>query len=161
MKVLVTGGAGFIGCNLVDRLVRHGHTITVFDNLSRYGTQTNLAWLRAQHRDKFHFIEGDVRDYDALLAATGGTQLIFHMAAQVAVTTSVTDPRTDFEVNALGTFNLLEAARHAGDNPIVVFASTNKVYGGMEDVAIVEQPTRYAYRDLPLGVPETRPLVMN
>jgi CDP-paratose 2-epimerase len=102
-----------------------------------------------------------VRDYDALLAATGGTQLIFHMAAQVAVTTSVTDPRTDFEVNALGTFNLLEAARHAGDNPIVVFASTNKVYGGMEDVAIVEQPTRYAYRDLPLGVPETRPLDFN
>jgi CDP-paratose 2-epimerase len=83
------------------------------------------------------------------------------MAAQVAVTTSVTDPRTDFEVNALGTFNLLEAARHAGDNPIVVFASTNKVYGGMEDVAIVEQPTRYAYRDLPLGVPETRPLDFN
>jgi CDP-paratose 2-epimerase len=158
MKVLVTGGAGFVGCNLVDRLVRQGHAVTVFDNLSRYGTQTNLAWLRAQHRDTFQFIQGDVRDYDVLLTATDGAQLIFHMAAQVAVTTSVTDPRTDFEVNALGTFNLLEAARHAGDNPIVIYASTNKVYGGMEDVTIVEQPTRYAYRDLPLGVPETRPL---
>src|SRR5512135_1437435 len=103
MKVLVTGGAGFIGCNLVDRLVREGHAVTVFDNLSRFGTPTNLGWLRGLHGDAFQFVEGDVRDYDALAAAARGAQVIYHMAAQVAVTTSVTDPRTDFEINALGT----------------------------------------------------------
>ena len=157
-KVLVTGGAGFIGSNLVHRLLQQGQEVVVFDNLSRPGTHHNLTWLREQHGEAFTFVQGDIRQYDQLLAATEGVQVIYHMASQVAVTTSVADPRTDFEINALGTFNALEAARHAGDNPIFIFASTNKVYGGMEDVVVVEEPTRYAYRDLPHGVPETQPL---
>jgi CDP-paratose 2-epimerase len=100
------------------------------------------------------FVQADIRDAAATAAAVQGHDTIFHLASQVAVTTSVKDPRTDFEINALGTLNVLEAARLAARPPAVFFASTNKVYGGMEDVTVVEQPTRYAYRDMPAGVPE-------
>jgi len=158
MRILITGGAGFIGCNLADACIRAGHQVTLFDNLSRHGSEANLAWLRESFGDGFTFVKEDIRDYDAILAAATGQEAIYHLAAQTAVTTSVTDPRTDFEINALGTFNVLEAARHAGDDPVFIFSSTNKVYGGMEDAPATELATRYVLPDYPDGVPETRPL---
>jgi CDP-paratose 2-epimerase len=158
-RYLVTGGAGFIGCNYVHRLLGRGERVLVFDNLSRRGTEANVAWLREQHgEDAFRLIEADVRQPDALIGAARDADVVVHLAGQTAVTTSVADPRTDFEDNALGTFNVLEAARHAGTHPIVLYASTNKVYGGMEDVLVVESDTRYAYRDLLDGISESQPL---
>ena len=156
MKVLITGGAGFIGCNWAARLMRGGHAVTIFDNLSRKGTASNLEWLKQQ--GAVQFVRGDVRDGAALAEAAKGHHAIYHLAAQVAVTTSVVNPREDFEINALGTFNALEAARAADTRPVVVYASTNKVYGGMEEVRVHEEATRYAYTDLPLGLPESQPL---
>jgi CDP-paratose 2-epimerase len=158
MRVLITGGAGFIGSNLAHHLITEGNEVILYDNLSRKGVERNLAWLRNEHRDSFRFIRGDVRDYKSLREVVRGIDVVYHLAAQVAVTTSVLNPREDFEINALGTFNLLEAARESGDNPVVVFASTNKVYGEMEDVDIVEEETRYSLRDYPDGIPEERPL---
>jgi CDP-paratose 2-epimerase len=156
---LVTGGAGFIGCNYVHRLLSRGERVTVYDNLSRHGTEANVAWLRGQHGvESFQLIVSDVCNYEPLVEAMRGVEIVVHLAGQTAVTTSVVDPRSDFEQNALGTFNVLEAARQAGTNPIVLYASTNKVYGSMEEVAVVEQETRYAYRDFLHGIPETQPL---
>lgn len=156
MKVLITGGAGFIGCNWAARLIRAGHDVTVYDNLSRKGAAANLKWLRGQ--GELNFVQADVRDAAAIAQAVRGHQAVYHLAAQVAVTTSVVNPREDFEINTLGTFNVLEAARLSGDKPLVVFASTNKVYGGMEEVRVSEAETRYYYTDLPLGLPESQPL---
>jgi CDP-paratose 2-epimerase len=158
LKALVTGGAGFVGSNLTNRLAAAGHEVVVYDDLSRQGTGRNVAWLRACHGDGWTLEQADVRDFDALRQAAVDVDVIYHMAAQVAVTTSVEDPRHDFEVNALGTFNVLEAARLSPQRPIVLYASTNKVYGGMEDVAVVERQGRYAYRDYPQGVDERFPL---
>lgn len=156
---LVTGGAGFIGSNYVHRLLERGEKVTVFDNLSRAGAPRNLKWLRETFGEKaFTLIEGDVRNGALLADSARGMDVIVHLAAQVAVTTSVTDPRNDFEINALGTFNMVEAARLSGNDPIVIYASTNKVYGGMEDVEVVEGATRWGYKDLPFGAPETQPL---
>ncbi len=157
-KILVTGGCGFIGSNLMDRLLARGENAVAFDNLSRRGAVKNAAWLREKYGKKLEVIEGDVRDARAIADAARDADIIYHFAAQVAVTTSVTDPRNDFDVNALGTFNTLEAARASGKNPVFVFSSTNKVYGGMEDVLVVEQATRYAFSDLPGGVSEAQPL---
>ncbi len=157
MKVFITGGAGFIGCNLADHHLQRGDEVIIFDNLSRRGTASNLAWLQANHGDRITFVRGDVRDFDALQAALPAeTDRVYHMAGQVAVTTSVVNPREDFEINALGTFNLLEAVRTTAPGAITFYASTNKVYGGMEDIVIVEDEQRYRYRDLPLGIPEDR-----
>lgn len=158
-KVLVTGGAGFIGSNLAARLLSEGHDLTIFDNLSRSGCHANIEWLRATYgAESFRLVRADLTDFAALAGAAEGAQRIYHLAGQVAVTTSVRNPRQDFEDNALGTFNALEAARLHGDNPIFIFASTNKVYGGMEEVRIEERPTCYAYADLPLGIPESKAL---
>ncbi|MGB9690845.1 MAG: GDP-mannose 4,6-dehydratase [Candidatus Sumerlaeaceae bacterium] len=159
-KYLITGGCGFIGSNLTAALLADGEHVTVFDNLSRAGTERNLAWLESLKAPRFRFLRGDVRDFNTLrdLLAAEDFDVVFNTAAQVAVTTSVVDPRTDFEVNALGTFNVLEAVRLSGRKPIFFFTSTNKVYGGMEDVKIVERNGRYDYEDLPHGVPESRGL---
>ncbi len=157
--ILVTGGAGFIGSNLVHRLIQQGHEVVIYDNLSRPGCLRNVDWLATTHGfSAFRLIAADVRNFDTLCRAMEGAQRVYHLAGQVAVTTSVHNPRKDFEENALGTFNVLEAARQVGDDPIVIYASTNKVYGGMEHVPIVEEATRYRYADLPHGVPETFPL---
>ncbi len=158
-RYLVTGGAGFIGANYVHRLLNRGEEVTVYDNLSRHGSAANLAWLQAEHgADSFQLRVDDVRSVAPLAEAARGVDVVVHLAAQVAVTTSVVDPRTDFEINALGTFNALEAARLSGGRPVFLYASTNKVYGGMEDVGVIEEATRYRYRDLPQGVPESQPL---
>ena len=158
-RFLVTGGAGFIGANYVDRLVSAGKQVTIYDNLSRRGADSNLEFLRAKHGpDSFELIVGDVRDAGLLLKAVQGAEVVVHLASQVAVTTSVLHPREDFEINALGTFNVMEATRLSGHKPIVLYASTNKVYGGMEDTPLVELDTRWAYQDLPYGVPVTHNL---
>ena len=156
---LVTGGAGFIGSNFVHRLLGRGEHVTIYDNLSRGGSVRNLEWLRGEFGpDAFELVTADVRDAEALAAAARDAEVIAHLAGQVAVTTSVVEPREDFEINALGTFNALEAARRSGRNPIFLYASTNKVYGGMEEVEIVEAETRWHYRDLQQGASESQPL---
>ncbi len=156
---LITGGAGFIGSNYVQRLLKRGETVTVYDNLSRGGAPVNLRWLRESFGDSsFKMVQADIRDVEAVRKAAEQADVIVHLAGQVAVTTSVQEPREDFEVNALGTFNVLEAARLSGRKPILIYASTNKVYGGMEDVEIVEDATRWHYKDLPLGASEGQPL---
>jgi len=158
VKILITGGAGFIGSNLAAHFARAGHAITVFDNFSRRGSRPNLAWLKSLPQVELEVVEGDVREAAAIARAALGQDAIFHLAGQVAVTSSVLDPRRDFEDNALGTFNTLEAARASGRQPIFIYTSTNKVYGGMEEARVVEQPTRYAFADMPNGVPESWPL---
>jgi CDP-paratose 2-epimerase len=156
-QFLVTGGAGFIGSNYVSRLLQRDEKVTVFDNLSRSGSRLNLEWLRETYGDhSFKLINGDTRDAAAIKDAARDADVIVHLAAQVAVTTSVTKPREDFEVNALGTFNTLEAARASGRKPIFVYSSTNKVYGGMDDVRIAENDDRYYYADFPNGISEER-----
>jgi CDP-paratose 2-epimerase len=134
-----------------------GDKIAVFDNLSRRGSEPNLKWLQ-ENIPGLEFIRGDIRDEKAIADAARGREAIFHLAAQVAVTTSVDDPREDFAINAFGTFNVLEAARASGGSPIVVYSSTNKVYGGMEQAKVVEDGKRYRLADLPLGVSEEWPL---
>jgi CDP-paratose 2-epimerase len=158
-KYLVTGGAGFIGSNYVDHLLQEGREVTIFDNLSRSGGESNLAWLREKYgADSFELVRGDIRDVDMIAKTTQVKDVIVHLAGQVAVTTSVIEPREDFENNALGTFNVLEAARLSGKNPVFIYSSTNKVYGEMEDVRVIEDETTYRYADLPMGAPETVPL---
>ncbi len=155
----ITGGAGFIGSNYVHRLLERGEKVTIYDNLSRAGAPRNLAWLEETFgKTGFRLVVGDVRDAALLTAASREAEVIVHLAGQVAVTTSVTKPREDFEINALGTFNVLEAARLNERKPFVIYASTNKVYGGMEDVEVIEHATRWAYKDLPHGCPESQPL---
>ena len=159
MKVIVTGGAGFIGCNAADRYMRRGDEVVVIDDLSRRGAEKNLEWLRS--RGKFTFERGDIRDERAMreiFQANKDAGLILHLAGQVAVTISVNDPRLDFDINALGTFNVLEAVRLAGIDAPLIYSSTNKVYGGMEDVGVTERDGRYSYADLPGGVSEERTL---
>lgn len=156
---LITGGAGFIGSNYADHLLSRRVTVTILDNLSRRGADRNLAWLREKHGpDAFELIIADVRDADALLEPAETADVIVHLAGQVAVTSSVTDPRQDFEVNSLGTFNVLEAARKGGRKPFFIYSSTNKVYGEMSEHKLRETNTRYHYANLPHGLPETQPL---
>jgi CDP-paratose 2-epimerase len=157
-QVTVFGGAGFVGSNLTRLLLDQGYKVTVFDSLARRGSERNLKWLQDHNDGRMSFIHGDVRDMDAVRRGVERADEVFHLAAQVAVTTSVEDPRTDFEVNALGTLNVLEGIRLTGRRIPIVFTSTNKVYGGLEDVGTIEGEERYTFRDLPLGVPESRSL---
>ena len=155
----VTGGAGFIGSNYVHRLVQRGDQVTIFDNLSRGGAPRNIAWLEESFgKDAFKLIVGELRDADLIRESAKDADVIVHLAGQVAVTTSVVNPRDDFEANALGTFNALEAARLSERNPIFIYSSTNKVYGGMEDVEIIEEATRWLYKNLEYGCSEEQSL---
>src|SRR5690606_4593308 len=129
--VLVTGGAGFIGCNLADRLAREGHDVLVLDALMRPGVDVNLAWLKRRHPKRITAVIADVRDETAVAAAAREASAVFHLAAQVAVTTSVDEPYRDFDVNVRGTLLLLEALRQQRDRIPFIFASTNKVYGDL------------------------------
>lgn len=159
-KHLVIGGAGFIGSNLANYLLSNGEDVIVADNLSRHGSEHNLSWLQETY-PKLRFAKCDVRnrdETDALLHSSPPVDVVYHLAAQVAVTTSVTDPRLDFDINALGTFNVLESLRHMDEPPVLIFASTNKVYGGMEQIRIEEHESRYDYADYPEGIDEAFPL---
>lgn len=143
--VLITGGAGFIGSNLAERLLKTpGVKVRILDNLSRQGSVRNLEWLRAKERDNnLEFICADVRDAKAVHLAVAGISEIYHFAAQVAVTASLEDPVTDFQVNALGTLNVLEAARKSKLRPFLLFTSTNKVYGALHSVPIIRSGAHY------------------
>lgn len=159
-RYLITGGCGFVGSNLTSALLADGHAVTVFDNLSRRGTERNRDWLLAKNDPNLTFIRGDIRNFDEIRQATASQpfDVVIHTAGQVAVTTSVTDPREDFMINALGTFNVLEAVRALDRRPALLLTSTNKVYGGMEEVKVVERNGRYEYESLPEGVSEEQPL---
>ena len=159
--VLITGGAGFIGSNLAERLLREpGTRVRLFDNLSRRGVMHNVEWLRRKADcSRLEVIEGDVRDAASVRRVTRDASEIYHLAAQVAVTTSVDDPRTDFEINAMGTFHVLEGARASGRSPFLLFTSTNKVYGALGGVPVAVRGTRYKAQVANfLGVDETEPL---
>ncbi len=156
---LITGGAGFIGINYAARLLERDENVVIFDNLSRAGTPGNISWLKETYgEDSFVLIVDDVRNQEAITQAAESADLILHLAAQVAVTNSVADPRTDFEINALGTLNVLEAARHSQKKPPVFYSSTNKVYGNLEDVKVAEGETSYYFPDNPYGVSEDQTL---
>lgn len=158
MRYLVTGGAGFVGSNLVNRLLDDGNEVTAFDNLSRKGVAHNLEWLKSKNNSKLTIIKGDIRNPKEVEQACKDMDAIYHTAAQVAVTTSVDNPREDFEINALGTFNVLEGARKSNTEPSLIFTSTNKVYGALDDVELEEQKARYDFKTLKTGVPSERPI---
>ena len=158
--ILITGGAGFIGSNLADRLAGDGHEIIVYDALSRPGVDRNIAWLKERHGNRVTHIPGDVRDEDELMHAAADVKAAFHFAAQVAVTTSLDDPREDFEINVRGTINLLDAVRARRESVPVIFASTNKVYGDLGDIALDTLHDRYEPKSFATrrGIDESRPL---
>jgi len=158
-KVLITGGAGFIGTHAADYFLERGNEVTIFDNFSRKGTRENIAWLKEKHPAKqIRVVEGDIRTVGILDKEVRGIDLLIHLAAQVAVTTSVKNPREDFEINALGTFNLLESVRVNSPETAIIYASTNKVYGEMEGLAVEKGESGYKYVDYPQGVDEQQNL---
>ena len=159
--IVIIGGAGFIGSNLADDLLRDGEEVVVFDSLARPGVERNLSWLEGRYTKRLHACIGDIRDADLVGEVVHRAKAVFHLAAQVAVTSSLADPALDFAVNAQGTFNVLEAIRHKAPSAAFVFASTNKVYGSLEDVALIEIGGRHLPADHAIrahGVDETRPL---
>jgi CDP-paratose 2-epimerase len=156
--VLITGGAGFIGTNLAHHLLRGGRPVRIYDNLSRPGAEENLRWLCAMHGSRVQIVQGDVRSIAQLREALADIGTVFHLAAQVAVTTSLTDPRDHFAVNAGGTLNLLELIRETGRCVALVFTSTNKVYGPLDDIPLVALAARYGPASDLRGIDETRPL---
>ena len=159
--VLVTGGAGFIGSNLSDRLAREGHDVLVYDALARPGVESNRAWLKGRQSQKVSSVVADIRDDDGVADAAKDASAVFHFAAQVAVTTSLVEPRDDFAVNVQGTLNLLEALRRRDEPTPLLFASTNKVYGDLADVPLDETNDAYLPRDPKVrasGIGEDRPL---
>jgi CDP-paratose 2-epimerase len=141
--VLITGGAGFIGTNLANRLLKMGHPVYIYDNLSRPGVENNIKWLKEQYKDNLSIIIADIRDKTAVEEAVKQVSHVFHLAAQVAVTTSLVNPEYDYSVNITGTLNLLEAIRKSLHKPSLIFTSTNKVYGNLQDVSIKKNTTRY------------------
>ncbi|MDQ4087172.1 MAG: SDR family NAD(P)-dependent oxidoreductase, partial [Pseudomonadota bacterium] len=159
--VLITGGAGFIGCNIADALAKSGHEVLVYDSLARPGVERNLAWLQQRHGTRVASIVADIRDEDELARAAREAKAVFHMAAQVAVTTSLVDPREDFEINLKGTINLLDALRLRREPVPLIFASTNKVYGDLADLDFRLVGDRYVPQDAQVrdnGISEARPL---
>lgn len=159
--VLITGGAGFIGTNLAAQLLEDGRRVLVYDNLSRPGVERNLQWLRAHYGDLLQVEIADVRDRERVAKTVSQASQVFHLAAQVAVTTSLHDPRDDFDTNLGGTLNVLEAMRMLDRPPSLVFTSTNKVYGALDDVTLQVDDQRYLPLDAGLresGIAESRPL---
>jgi CDP-paratose 2-epimerase len=147
-RLLVTGGCGFIGCNLADALAARGEAVLVLDNLARPGTEENAAWLKNRHDDRVIIETADIRDEAAVRSLVSGATAVLHLAAQVAVTTSLADPALDFAVNAGGTLNVLESVRRYNPAAPVLFASTNKVYGRLlQDDAVARADERYVPTD--------------
>ena len=158
---LITGGAGFVATNVADRLLRTGTPVRLFDNLARPGVHANVRWLKARHGSLVQVHFGDVRDEAAVRTALRGVDRVFHFAAQVAVTTSLTDPFADFDINARGTLNLLEAVRSLEERPSLLYTSTNKVYGDIPDVPLKQAGRRYVPASRAIaahGIGEERPL---
>ena len=155
MKILITGGCGFLGSNIASESLKSGDELVVFDNLYRTGSVHNLGWLKNQ--GKFEFVHGDIRNENDVtkLVMSNRSDVIFHLAGQVAMTTSIADPRLDFEVNALGTFNLLNAVRQISPETGVIYSSTNKVYGDLEQYDYSETDTRYECIEKPNGFDES------
>jgi CDP-paratose 2-epimerase len=158
LKLLITGGCGFLGSNLADHGIKRGDEVMVVDNLSRRGSSNNLLWL--QSVGKFEFCELDVRDADGVFVKVRDFRpdAVFHLAGQVAMTTSLENPRLDLETNVLGTFNILEAVRKWVPNAALIYSSTNKVYGDLLQYHYEEQKTRYVCVEHPRGFNETTPL---
>jgi CDP-paratose 2-epimerase len=158
MNLLITGGCGFLGSNLASHALSRGDDLAVVDNLSRVGSADNRRWLEAQ--GEFRFFQADVRDPEAVRRAVRESRpdVVFHLAGQVAMTTSLADPRLDFEVNALGTFNVLDALRQSSPSTALLFSSTNKVYGDLEQFTYEEAATRWRCVERPDGFDESTPL---
>ena len=158
MKLLITGGCGFLGSNLAEDALLRGDELLVFDNLYRDGSRENLVWL--QNKGNFRFEHGDIRNQNDITRVVQSFKpdVIFHLAGQVAMTTSIANPRMDFEINVMGTHNLLEAVRLHVPDATVVYSSTNKVYGDLEQYAYQETDTRYECIDRPNGFDEATPL---
>lgn len=157
MKLLVTGGAGFLGSNLVFEAIRRDYDVKVIDNLSRVGSKENLSWL--QSNGTFSFEETDIRNADDVNKIVQSFQpdVVFHLAGQVAMTTSLEQPLYDFHVNSMGTIHILEAVRMFAPDAAVFYSSTNKVYGDLEDIQYSESKLRYITPDFPKGFPESLP----
>ncbi|MDX6766673.1 MAG: GDP-mannose 4,6-dehydratase [Candidatus Methylacidiphilales bacterium] len=155
MKYLITGGCGFVGCNIAARLIAEGADVTVFDNLSRAGSEANLAWLRTLGR--VAFVSGDIRNREMVESLVGDLRpgVIFHLAGQVAMTTSMADPRKDFEINVVGSINLLEAVRVYAPAAAVIYSSSNKAYGDLGQIRLEEKAKRYEAPDHPMGLDES------
>lgn len=158
MKLLITGGCGFLGSNLAAHAIEKGIELVVFDSLYRDSSLVNLSWLKA--KGAFRFVHGDIRNQNDVtrLIQDFNPDAVFHLAGQVAMTTSIANPRMDFEVNVVGTHNLLEAIRLYSTDAAVVYSSTNKVYGDLEQYAYEETATRYICLDKPNGFDESTPL---
>lgn len=158
MKYLITGGCGFLGSNLAREAIDKGVDLVIFDNLSRSGSEKNLSWLNSL--GKFKFVRGDIRNSSEVeqLIIAEKPEVIFHLAGQVAMTTSIQDPRKDFETNALGSFNLLDSVRQFSSDSAIIFSSTNKVYGDLEWLEYIEKEKRYEIKKYPAGLAESTPL---
>lgn len=158
MKLLINGGCGFLGSNLASYAIEHGFDVTVFDNMSRLGSDRNREWLKSV--GDFTFIHGDTRNKNDLenVIKEGQFDAVFHLAGQVTMTKSITDPYKDFETNAMGAVNLLDSIRKYSPQTAVIFSSTNKVYGDLEDYTYEETDTRYTCKEFPNGFDESVPL---
>lgn len=158
MKVLITGGCGFLGSNLSEEVLNKGYELFVFDNLSRNGSQENLKWLRS--KGNFKHYHGDIRSYNDIENAIieSKPDIVFHLAGQVAMTTSLANPRLDFEINVLGGNNLLESIRKHQKYAIITYSSTNKVYGDLDWLTYNEVEKRYTVNNYPNGFDENIPL---
>ncbi|MDA9364729.1 NAD-dependent epimerase/dehydratase family protein [Flavobacteriaceae bacterium] len=158
MKYLITGGCGFIGSNLAEEVLKRGEELVVFDNLFRFGSSSNLEWLK--EKGDFKYYPFDIRNLNDIETVIKIEQpdVVFHLAGQVAMTTSISNPRLDFEINAIGTFNLLDSIRKYAPNAIVLYSSTNKVYGDFEELTFEENGTRYICKEYANGFDESLPL---
>src|SRR5581483_5494108 len=156
--ILITGGAGFTGINAAETFLNLGWDVVIYDNFWRWGSRQNVEWLQSRRKERLRVVDASILDYDRLKSEIAPVDAVIHLAAQVAVTTSVENPRPDFEINALGSFNVLEAVRASQNNPPVIYTSTNKVYGGLEHLRVAEGEDSYSYADLPNGVPESTPI---
>ena len=154
MNILITGGCGFLGSNLASYGINKKYNITIFDNLSRHGSYSNLLWLK--EIGNFNFIHGDIRNKNDIenIIKENNFDAIFHLAGQVARTTSIENPYKDFEINSLGTLNILDSVRKYSQNTHIFYSSTNKVYGDLEQFNYEETDTRYICKEYNNGFPE-------
>jgi CDP-paratose 2-epimerase len=158
MKYLITGGCGFIGSNLAAEVLNRGENLIVFDNLFRHGSSTNLEWLKS--KGNFKYYPYDIRNLNDIESVIKEEKpdVVFHLAGQVAMTTSINNPRLDFEINAMGTFNLLDSIRKYSPETMVLYSSSNKVYGDFESLTFIEEETRFTCKEYPNGFDESLPL---